>query len=141
MTDQELRKLRRNDLLELLLDQAKEIRRLQTELDEANQKLADRRIRLDKAGSIAEAALQINEVFQAAQDACDQYMFNIMELSQRHEAICARMELETQQKCEKMLADTQQRADAYWNSVCSKVDNLWDTGKDFRSNNPYTEEY
>ena len=103
--------------------------------------MADRRIRLDKAGSIAEAALQINEVFQAAQDACDQYMFNIMELSQRQEAICARMELETQQKCEKMLADTQQRADAYWNSVCSKVDNLWDTGKDFRSNNPYTEEY
>lgn len=141
MTDQELRKLSRNDLLELLLDQAKEIHRLQTELDEANQKLADRKIKLDKAGSIAEAALQINEVFNAAQEACAQYMFNITELSQRQEAICARMEQETQQKCEKMLADAQQRADAYWNSVCKKVDSLLDSGKGFRSTNPYTKEY
>ena len=124
MTDQELKKLSRNDLLELLLDQAKEIQRLQTELEEANQKLADRRIKLDKAGSIAEAALQINDVFNAAQEACAQYMYNITELSQRQEAICAKMEEETQKKCEKMLTDAQQRADAYWNNVCRKVDSL-----------------
>ena len=103
MTNQELKKLGRNDLLELLLDQAKVIEQLREELDIANQKLADRKIELDKAGSIAEAALQINGVFNAAQEACAQYMYNITELSQRQEAICAQMERETQMKCDKML--------------------------------------
>lgn len=132
MTDQELRKLSRNDLLELLLDQAKEIERLRIELDDANRKLSDRKIQLDNAGSIAEAALQINNVFNAAQEACAQYMYNITDLSQRQEEICAKMEQQTKEKCEKMLSDAQHRADAYWNNVCRKVENLFASGSHSR---------
>ena len=128
MTDQELKKLNRNDLLELLIDQAKEIEQLRRELDEAHQKLADRQIKLDQAGSIAEAALQVSGIFEAAQDACAQYLYNITQLSGRQEEICSRMEQETRLKCEKMLAEAQQRADAYWNHVCKKVDDLLKSG-------------
>ncbi len=86
MTDRELKKLSRTDLLELLLDQMKENERLRAELDTAQAQLADRRILLDEAGSIAEAALRLNGVFQAAEAACAQYIENIKRLGARADA-------------------------------------------------------
>lgn len=74
MTDKELKKLNRSQLLELLVDQSREIDRLQTALDEAKQKLADRELTLEKCGSIAEASLAITEVFERAQEAADLYL-------------------------------------------------------------------
>ena len=44
MTERELRKLNRTDLLELMLQQSRELEQLRAELDEANQKLAKREI-------------------------------------------------------------------------------------------------
>jgi hypothetical protein len=35
---------------------------------------------LDKAGSIAEAALQLNDVFELAQKAADQYLENVKKI-------------------------------------------------------------
>ena len=69
-----LRKLSKLQLLELLAQQEKELQALRKELAEKNAALEDRRIQLENAGSIAEAALKINEVFEAAQKAADQYL-------------------------------------------------------------------
>ena len=77
MTEKELKKLSRAELLELLVYQTKKVEDLQDELDEANRRLANRRIMLRNAGSIAEASLEINEVFRAAQAAADQYLENV----------------------------------------------------------------
>ena len=88
MTEKELRRLSRTDLLEMLLEQSKEVQRLQQELEKTKQKLEDRRLMEKEAGSIAEAALRINKVFEAAQQAADQYLENIRirsEISQNGE--------------------------------------------------------
>lgn len=77
MTRRELQKLSRADLLELLVAQVKENDRLREQLAAAQEELADRQIRIDRAGSIAEAALQLNRVFEAAQLAADQYLENV----------------------------------------------------------------
>lgn len=77
MENEELKKLSRIELLEILVEQAKKIELLQQQLDEANQKLNDREIRLKKVGSIAEASLQLNGVFDAAEKAAQQYVDNI----------------------------------------------------------------
>lgn len=82
MTDKDLKKLSRAELLEMLLTQTKEVKRLSAELDEANRKLKDRRIMLENSGSIAEAALKLNDVFQAAQLAADQYLENVKQLAE-----------------------------------------------------------
>lgn len=74
MTDKELRKLSRVELLEMLLEQSKEVARLQEELNKANEQLKSREILIDEAGSIAEAALQVNGIFDVAQEAADQYL-------------------------------------------------------------------
>mgnify|MGYP006994937696 CR=1 FL=1 len=81
MTEKELRRLSRTDLLEMLLEQSKEVQRLQQELEETKQKLEDRRLMEQEAGSIAEAALRINKVFEAAQ----QYLENIRQHADRRE--------------------------------------------------------
>ncbi len=82
MTEKELRRLSRMDLLEMLLEQSKEVERLQTELETVKKQLDDRRIMEQEAGSIAEAALRLNKVFEAAQQAADQYLENIRILAE-----------------------------------------------------------
>ena len=77
MTDKALRKLNRAQLLELLLEQSREIDRLQGELDQAQKDLEDRRITLDNCGSIAEASIVVSRVFEEAQKAADQYLENV----------------------------------------------------------------
>lgn len=77
MTAKELKKLKRSELLEMLLARTEEVERLRAELDEAQKKLDDRAIVLENSGSIAEAALKLNGVFEAAEKAAKQYLENI----------------------------------------------------------------
>ena len=64
MTDKELRRLSRSELLEMLIAQTEENSQLKIRLEQAEAQLRDRRIEIDKAGSLAEAALSLNGVFQ-----------------------------------------------------------------------------
>ncbi len=77
MTDRELKRLSRAELLELLLDQTKENRRLRRRLKAAEEELAGRRIAVEQAGTMAEAALKLNGVFEAADRAVRQYLENV----------------------------------------------------------------
>lgn len=77
MTDRELKKLTRKELLELLIQQERELEQLQKKLRESEERTQSREIRISKAGSIAEAALALSGVFEAAQEAADQYLANI----------------------------------------------------------------
>ncbi len=77
MTEKELKKLNRKQLLELLLRQTERVEALETELAETKRQLEDKRITEMKAGSIAQAALQLNGIFEAAQKAADQYLDNV----------------------------------------------------------------
>ena len=81
MTDKELKKLSRYELLEMLLEQSKEVQRLKEELEKANALLEERQILIHNAGSIAQAALKLNGVFEAAQKAADQYLENIKQIN------------------------------------------------------------
>lgn len=80
MTEKELSELSRKQLLELLLKQTERADQLELQLKEAEEKLACRLIIEKEAGSIAEAALQLNGVFEAAEAAAAQYLENVLEL-------------------------------------------------------------
>ncbi|MBR2728686.1 MAG: DNA repair protein [Lachnospiraceae bacterium] len=77
MTEKELHKLKRGELLEMMLAQSREIESLRDRIKELEGKLADREIRIRESGSIAEAALKLNHIFEAAQAAADQYLENV----------------------------------------------------------------
>ena len=85
MTDKELRRLSRRELLEMLIAETEENTRLRGELEQARAKLADRRILLEKSGSMAEAALRLNGVMEAADKAALQYLENVRRMAQEKE--------------------------------------------------------
>lgn len=72
-----LKKLSRVELLEMLLDVSSENETLRAENEMLRQELEEKRIRLKESGSIAEAALKLNDVFAAAQAAADQYLLSV----------------------------------------------------------------
>lgn len=80
MTDKEFRKLKRQDLLEIMLAQSQEIDSLQAELKETRKKLEEKAIAIDQAGNIAEASLAVTELFAVAQRAADIYMASVRSL-------------------------------------------------------------
>ncbi len=122
MTDKELKKLSRKDLLEILVEQGKEIERLKEVIKKDEKMLQSKKIVLNEAGSIADASLKINKVFENAQKAADQYLANIREMKNRQAEICARMEKETQKKCTAMISKAKIESKAYWDDVSKKVD-------------------
>lgn len=86
MTDRELRRLRRGELLELLVEQGRQVERLERELEEARAALERREIMIRESGTMAEAAMKLNLLFEAADAAVMQYLENI-ELRTRGEGL------------------------------------------------------
>ena len=109
MTDKELQKLSRSALLEMLLEQSRENDRLRAQVEELARQLSDRQFKIDQAGSIAEASMQINQVFESAQAAAEQYLENIRALSGRQEPICRPLDEESTQKANALLAETERK--------------------------------
>lgn len=81
MTDKELRRMSRSELLEMLIAQVEENEKLKYRLEKAQTELKNKQIAIEKAGSIAEAALQLNGVFEAADRAAQQYLENIRRMT------------------------------------------------------------
>ncbi len=144
MTGKEMKKLRRDELLQMLIEQTQKGDALEEELALAQAKLEEREIILQKAGTMAEAALRLNAVFQAADEAAAQYLENIRIMETRYslqaeqletkakeqaEAMiaeaaqrCRTLEEETKRSCEEMTAQAQREADSYWNEVSRRLE-------------------
>lgn len=132
MTDKELKKLHRRDLLELLIQQTEDNEKMQSRVDLMNAQLQSRNINLSKAGSIAEAVVQVNEVYQRADKIAEEYLQNVRLLSERQEEACARMERECQEKCDVMVEDAEKQcaakrkeAEEYWAGLSARLDNFY----------------
>jgi len=82
----DLKRMSRKDLLELLVLQSKKIDELKIKLDEKNELLNSKQLLIEEAGSIAEASLKINKIFEVAQAAADQYLANIEILEKDYRA-------------------------------------------------------
>lgn len=65
------------ELVELLAEQEREIQSLRQQLEEKEKLIEERTLRFEEFGNLAQAALAVNEVFEAAQRAADQYVDSI----------------------------------------------------------------
>lgn len=77
MATTELRKLGRKQLLEILIQQKMENEELKKKLAAAEDALAQRRMIISEAGSIAEATVRINQLMETAQKTADEYLINV----------------------------------------------------------------
>ena len=87
MNNNKLRKISKKELLEILLSQAKRIEELEKELKETKEKLESKIITVNESGTLAEAVLKINGIFETAQKSADQYLFNIKEKYKKNKKI------------------------------------------------------
>ena len=128
MTDKELKRLSRSELLEMLIAQMKENEALQSRLELAEAQLNDRQIAMEKAGTLAEASLSLNGVFEAAEAAAQQYLENIERMSGQQETICRDMQAEAEAKAAEIVREAQEyskkthaEADAYWKQIVARA--------------------
>ena len=77
MTDKEFKRLSRAQLIEIIYQLQLQIDKLNEEKQALENELEDKRLRLQSAGNIAEAALEINDCFRSAQNAAEQYLNEI----------------------------------------------------------------
>ena len=106
MTEKELRRLRRAELLELLVEEGRVVERLQKEVTELRAEAEQRRIIVDKAGSIAEASLSLTRIFDEAQEASKLYLENIERRSEEQDRINAARDEESRKKAEQLMMMT-----------------------------------
>ena len=99
MITKELKKLSRRELVDIIYQMKKNEQQMQEEIAALQQAIEDKRIRLSVAGSIADAAADITQIFSAAQTTADLYL---------HEIAC--MKAETEKECQKMLEDAKLRS-------------------------------
>lgn len=132
MKAKELKRLSRSDLLEMLLDLSLENDRLNKELKELREAMAQRSIAVAESGSLAEAALKLNGIFEAAQAACDQYTENIRSRSDNMAETCREMEAQARAKCDEMLADAEKRCEEMVSNARQQAGQLVEEGRSQR---------
>ncbi len=106
MTEKEFQKLSRRQLLELLLLQTERADSLAAELELTKDKLQSKILAEKEAGSIAEAALRLNGIFEAADAAAAQYLENISMTKELQKKLLADAEKEVKQ----IIADAEAEA-------------------------------
>lgn len=109
MTDKELRRLNRADLVDIICQMKQTEEQLRQQLEEANEALASRELKIQQAGSIAQAAISVNGVFEAAQAAANDYLAQIRAAN-----------ADTARQCENMIAQAQARCDAVDEEIARK---------------------
>ena len=77
---------------------------LTAENQRLNDELADKRLRIGKAGNIAEAALEVHRIMQSAQDAADLYLEEIRIMREETEAECRRLLEQARQEADAITA-------------------------------------
>ena len=148
MADRELRQMHRAELIEIIYALKQSEDQLKAQNAALTAQLQDRQLRLEKAGSIAQAALELNNVFAAAQAAADDYLHSVQAsladtdaaaantLSQaRSEArrILEQAQADAEQKrtqteadCKAMVEQAEQEVQQRWQAFDRKANDLLD---------------
>ena len=110
MTDKEFRKLKRGDLIAIIYEYQKKQDELTAEVEELKQQLASREVKLSKAGSIAEAVVGMNELFETAQRTADEYIEKIKQSAEEAEKKAAEIISEAEKKAKSITEEAEKKA-------------------------------
>jgi hypothetical protein len=92
MKDKRMHRLSRKELLQILVTQSKQIEALEAKLSEAEGRLEHRELILNEAGTMAEAAMKLNHIFENADAACRQYFESLKAMVTREQETLKRLE-------------------------------------------------
>ena len=110
MTDKEVKRLSRSQLIEIIY----QLQTREEELTDKNRRLEEelrsKRIRMEEAGNIAEAALELNDVFQSAQSAAAQYLSEIKIIRETAEDERRRIVLAAEEEARQIIQKAKEEA-------------------------------
>ncbi len=150
-TEKELRKLGRRDLFSIIFELKLREEKLTASLAEYEEKLKKYTVTSDEAGSIAEAAMSLNHIFEVAQNTADDYIKAIekkhLEAEQQLKEAYDRAhiiidsanqkarieEIETKEKCERLLEENQQEIEKRWYAFQNNVNRVINAHKELRA--------
>ncbi|MBR7132990.1 MAG: hypothetical protein IKD04_05605 [Clostridia bacterium] len=112
MISKELKRLSRRELVDIIYQLKKNEQDMQEEIESLKTELQDKRIRISTAGSIADAAMSVTNVFSAAQMTADLYLREISCMREDTEKECAKKVEEAEKKVRDILADGEKKFDA-----------------------------
>ena len=111
MISKELKRLSRRELVDIIYQLKKNEQDMQEEIESLKTELQDKRIRISTAGSIADAAMSVTNVFSAAQMTADLYLREISCMREDTEKECAKKVEEAEKKVRDILADGEKKFD------------------------------
>ena len=112
MTNKDLKHLTRRELVDIIYQFKKNEQEMQEEIETLKNELQDKRIRISAAGSIADAAVSITNVFSTAQMTADLYLREISYMKEKTEKECAKKIDETEKRVQEVLAEGRQKLDS-----------------------------
>ncbi len=110
MPDRELRRMRRAELVEIILALKQSEDQLRAENAALSAQLQERQIHIENAGSIAQAALELNKVFEAAQAAADEYVASVRAANKNTDAAASALRAQAEAEAQQILAQAQTEA-------------------------------
>lgn len=134
MVKKELKKLSRRDLIDIIYQMKKNEQKMEEELASLKEKLEDKRVRLSQAGSVAEVAVSITDVFTEAQAAADFYLHEISCMKEDAEKEAKKTINRADEIARKVLAEVKKEHDVLleryredyikWQKLCREIDAL-----------------
>ena len=120
MTDKEFKRLSRSQLIDIIYQLQLKQNKLTADNEKLSKALADKRLRVSKAGNIAEAALEIHNVMQVAQDAATHYLEEIRIMRNETEEKCRRLVEKAQKDADDIIAQAK-RSNPSYNSELEEI--------------------
>ena len=112
MIEKELKKLSRRELVDIIYQMKKNEQNMLDEINALKEELEDRRLRISEAGSIAEAAVVMTDLFSNAQKTADLYLQEIASLKEETEKECKEKIEEANKTAAKLYAVAEKQCEA-----------------------------
>ena len=109
MDGKELKKLSRRELVDIIYQMKKNEQQMQEEIAALQTELQDKRLRYAMAGTLAETAASVSNVFSAAQMTADLYLQEITAMKEATERECAKMIEEANKTVDRIFQDEERQ--------------------------------
>ena len=111
MTDKEFRKLKRSDLIAIIYEYQKKQEELVKEIGELRAQRESKNLKISKAGSIAEAVVGLDLLFETAQKTADDYIEQVRLANEEAEQKAAEIIKQAEKEAAEIVSKARDKAD------------------------------
>ena len=127
MADRSLQRLSKSDLLDIIYQMKKNEEAMTLEMQKLRAENEKKNYDIKEAGSIAEAAIRVNGVFEASQAAADMYLEQAKIVNSECGFFCAELITRTEKECREMREKADAEIAEKWSEFYSEIISLRQT--------------